>query len=578
VKPHNDNKLAKCLPALLLAALLSACGSDSNNNRDDRGEEEPTPTAPVRETAQGPVQGVDEGTLYSFKGIPYAAPPVGELRWQPPAPPATRSATLVADKFGNACPQGSGAFAPQGENLAEDCLYLNVYTPKTPGPHPVMVWIHGGAFIYGSGGGTYEPVRLVAKDVVVVTLNYRLGALGFLPHPSLETSPEQGSGNYGLLDQQAALRWVKENIAAFGGDPDNITLFGESAGGHSVLSHLVSPATAGLFHKAIVQSGSYNPTQIPLKGLVSGETLFGAPFVHAIGCAEAEDVAACLRGKSVEEILTAQGATVYLPVTGTAVLPKSIQEALSEGDYHNVPVMIGSNLHEGRLFVALEEIARFQAALAEGKSIPEAAAAMPLTGDDNYRQAVIALLSENPLLNAAQIADDYLALQDAADPRRWSFAYADIQTDWRFACNNLQHATILASRGTTYAYHFTDANAPSIFANTELALSIPMGATHSLEIQYVLNTAETMLERGAGEAQMALSEAMLTYWSQFAKTGDPNPADGGGVNWPAFTFGGNMLRLDAPTIGTRSAAEFSEIHRCSYWAEQYSSILPTLRP
>ena len=570
----SNNKFpaaAKVLPALFLAAALTGCGSDSNDN-DDRTP--PPPPPPVKQTAQGPVQGVETGNVLSFKGIPYAAAPVGDLRFAPPAPAPVRTATLVADKFGNACPQGAGTFAPENETLSEDCLYLNVYAPKSEGPHPVMVWIHGGAFIFGSGGGTYDPSRLVEKGLVVVTLNYRLGALGFLPHASLETSPLDGSGNYGLLDQQAALRWVQQNIANFGGDPNNVTLFGESAGGHSVLSHIVSPDARNLFHKAIVQSGSYNPTQIPLKGAFGGETVFGAPFVQAIGCAEVEDVAACLRGKSVDEILAAQGASVYLPVTGAGILPKSIFQALADGDFNRVPVLEGTNLHEGRLFVALDELARFQAALAEGKSPVEAAAAMPLTGDEAYIAAVTTLLAENPLLDAGRIATDYLARQDAEDPRRWSLALADIQTDWRFACNGLVQINQFAAQGVpTYAYHFTDVNAPGIFG--ALPLSIPMGATHSYEIQYVLNTEESMRARGAGDPQLALSNAMLDYWAQFAKYGNPNASDGAATpNWPAYSVGGTLLRLDAPTIGNRSSAEFHEIHNCTYWANPPMRLLP----
>jgi para-nitrobenzyl esterase len=205
-------------------------------------------------TTLGPVEGASTGSMRSFKGIPYAAPPIGPLRWKPPAPAAmftsARNATMLAPH----CAQGASPFG--AASTSEDCLYLNVYTPTTPGPHPVMFWIHGGAFIYGQSD-EYDPTLLVAQDVVVVTINYRLGALGFLASPALTAEGGGASGNYGIMDQQFALHWVQDNIAAFGGDKNNITIFGESAGGFSVQSQLVSTGAAGLFHKAIVQSGAY---------------------------------------------------------------------------------------------------------------------------------------------------------------------------------------------------------------------------------------------------------------------------------------------------------------------------------
>lgn len=195
--------------------------------------------------------------MLAFRGIRYAKPPVRELRFAPPQPVEKPTGIVVADKFGSACPQYKSAFGP--ESLEEDCLFLNVYVPKAgEGPFPVMVWIHGGAFVAGSGGPEYDPSRLVAQGVVVVTINYRLGPLGFLAHRDLTNEQDGGSGNYGLMDQQLALRWVQDNISTFGGDPNNVTIFGESAGGLSVLSHVVSPKAQGLFQRAIVQSGSYD--------------------------------------------------------------------------------------------------------------------------------------------------------------------------------------------------------------------------------------------------------------------------------------------------------------------------------
>lgn len=530
------------LPGLLLIAAVSGCNSDSDHG----------PTGPVRDTTQGPVRGVEEDTMLAFKGIPYAAAPVGDLRFKPPVAPVAHSETLAADEVGNACPQASGAFAPT-EPTSEDCLYLNIYTPKGDGPYPVMVWIHGGAYISGSGASAgYDPTRLVQEDVIVVTMNYRLGALGFLPHASLTAEGGGDSGNYGLLDQQAALQWLQDNIAEFGGNPNNVTIFGESAGGHSVLTHVVSPTADGLFHKAIVQSGSYNPDQIPLRlpapyDAFDGEHLVGVPYVAAAGCSDAVDIPACLRGLTVEEILTAQGDSWYLPMTGTTMLPKSIKDALA-ADEVNVPVLIGSNLNEGNLFVALD--------MATGQATGDTTKFY--NNETDYDAGVAALLASDPRpLDAAQIADYYLAQQDAADLNRFRKAFGALQTDWRFNCSNLNQWQQLADATPTYAYWFADTNAPNDFGSPLL----PMGATHTLEIQYVFGLVD---DRGGSDEQIALSETMVQYWTQFAKTGVPTSDSG--PHWPEFAAGSAVLDLNTPAPVATDATDFGTVHSCDYWA------------
>lgn len=244
----------------------------------------------ISQTSSGPVRGEDHTDFTAYLGIPYAKPPVGELRFAAPVAPDSWSAVRSATEYGSDCVQSTGGGS-------EDCLYLNVFRPKTAGPHPVMVWIHGGAFIFGSGAGSYVPTRLVSHDTVVVTINYRLGRFGFLAHPGLSAeSDANASGSYGIMDQQLALKWVKENIDNFGGDAGNVTIFGESAGGLSVLSHLVSPASENLFDKAIVQSGSYSLTQTPM---ATAQTA-GEAFATAVGCDNADPAqeVACIRGKT----------------------------------------------------------------------------------------------------------------------------------------------------------------------------------------------------------------------------------------------------------------------------------------
>lgn len=561
--------LAAAVATAVLAAGLTGCLS-SGSSSSSRAPADPGPSGPSgpatlsTTVGQGDVRGIElETGVLAFRGIRYGAAPVGELRFAAPAPAPSWSGTLeLTDAFGSACPQ---AESPFGEaSITEDCLYLNVYRPTEPGDYPVMVWIHGGAFIYGSGGPSYEPSRLVQEGVVVVTLNYRLGALGFLPHTAL------GDTNFGLQDQQLALKWVRDNIAAFDGDPHNVTIFGESAGGHSVLSQLASPGAAGLFHKAIVQSGSYNGDQVPL---VFGQALFGEPVVSETECAGVGNDALleCLRELPVTELLAAPGAagvSTFIPVTspGTS-LPAPINVALASGQNLNeVPVLMGSNLNEGTLFSLLE--------LAPPEDDPTF---LPfVVSDAHYQAAVAELLAEDMRgLDAAAIADYYLDQQPAAPVpqleavRRFN-AYSAIGTDWRFTCPNNRQWELLSDRVDTWGYWFTDENAPSILGDIESPF--PLGASHSFEIQYVLSSRETLKERGATEDQLALADRMTGYWANFAKYGDnpaigPNATDGaaGAVEWPRLTTDGQILRLDTPTPAAVSVDEYRTVHQCAYW-------------
>ncbi len=347
-------------------------------------------------TDSGPVEGLVTTAMTEFLGIPFAAPPTGDLRWQPPQPPTPWTTPRDATVFGNHCPQ---AFSPFGlETDTEDCLVLNVYVPVHRGfpadarrHRPVMVWIHGGAFSVGESD-VYDPARLVAQDVTVVTINYRLGALGFLAHPALTAeSPDGISGNYGLLDQQAALRWVQRNIASFGGSPHRVTIFGESAGGFSVHAHLASPLAAGLFQRAIVESGAFftQPT------LAAAEPT-GTAFAIAVGCSD--QTAACLRAAPVDQILAnwGTGLSSTTPVIDGVVLPQPLRNAFARGEFNRVPIIEGSNQDEFRLFVAL---------------LYDLVSA-PLTADQ-YDAAVASLL-QIPLDFAAAITSHYPGRRERA--------------------------------------------------------------------------------------------------------------------------------------------------------------------
>jgi para-nitrobenzyl esterase len=277
-----------------------------------------------------------------FRGLPYGAPPTERLRWRASQPPPEWHGVRDATVFAPSCPQLPGfTVGPQDE----DCLYLNVFTPRLT-DHPVLVWIHGGGFTSG-GGRDYDPTTLMAEGVVVVTVNYRLGALGFLSHPALASSPGGSSGNYGLMDQQAALRWVRFNIEQFGGYADNVTIAGESAGGTAVLAHMVSRRSRGLFRRAIVESGSFALTQ---RSLASAEA-DGEAFASSAGCPD--QTSECLRNLPTDDLLM-NFPTVAIPgVVDGRVLTESIGTALAGGRFARVPILNGTNHEEERLFLAL---------------------------------------------------------------------------------------------------------------------------------------------------------------------------------------------------------------------------------
>lgn len=522
-------RAGRWLPALVLVVTVTACDNDvfeSDNNAE--------PTPPTAQTAAGPVQGVEEASMLAFRGIPYAAPPVNDLRFAPPQPVEPRAGMFDASSFASACPQPPGVFS--NTNISEDCLYLNVYTPKAEGSYPVMVWIHGGALETGSSN-VYNPAPMVQQDVIVVTINYRLGILGFLAHPALSATSEAGaSGNYGLMDQQAALEWVQANIANFGGNPDNVTIFGESAGALSVLSQLVRPPAAGLFDKAIVQSGSYSRTQQTLAPAEAS----GADFVAAnLDCTVAEG-ASCLRALPVSEIIAAQSNNIeFVPNRRPENYPNTIATALRTGDFNQVPVIEGTNADEWRLFVGLP--------IALGAAEPLAPA--------SYEAAIQATLGV-PAGAAQAIAAEYpLSVYDSPD-----LALSALGTDAIFACNGRIQVQSLSQYVTTYAYEFADQDAPPIVPTAE---GFDYGAAHAFEIQYVFGPAPGE-DRGFTADQLQLAQTMTQYWTRFAKTGNPNPSSGAVTFWPKYDSGAKYLQLVPPSPQT--ITDFGARHHCAFWA------------
>ena len=349
---------------------------------------------PIVRIDGGLVRGASAAGVNSFLGLPYAAPPTGNLRWRPPQPASSWSGVRDATQFGASCPQArmGNPFLPPG-TISEDCLYLNVYTPTSQQQRcsrPVLVWIHGGGLVQ-DGGRNYDGTKLAADGAVVVTINYRLGALGFLAHPALASRPGGAAGNYGLMDQQAALRWVQRNIAQFGGDPRNVTIAGQSAGGLSVLAQMVSPGARGLFQRAIVQSGTFALNQRPLATAEAA----GQTFATAVGCAD--QTAACLRSVPVSDLVSNFGVEIPGVVDGS-VLTQPIGTALARGQFARVPVINGITHDEELLFVAGLGIT-----VSQGTNIPLAG---DPTNPANY-QANIAQALGVSAARAAAIAAEY---------------------------------------------------------------------------------------------------------------------------------------------------------------------------
>ena len=496
--------------------------------------------APLINTTGGMVQGISTSSTNEYLGIPYAAPPIGPLRWRAPQPPASWSGVLQANALPPLCPQPAG---PLGSaSLAENCLYLNVYAPKVGGAElPVMLWIHGGAFKTGTGA-TYDGSALAQNGVIVVTINYRLGYLGFLANAALDAeSSGGGSGDYGLMDQQAALRWVKANAKSFGGDPDRITVFGQSAGGQSVLDQLVSPTAAGLFQRAIIESGSYAFT---LPSLASNDVK-GTAFAKAVGCG---NNAACLRALPVSAIIaqenpsssaTAPLSTQFQPNVGTAILPNQPLLGIAYGAFNRVPVLQGTNHDEGRLFTAIDF--DFQGG-------PLAA-----SGYDNAIASVV-----NPALVPV-----VAPLYPASAYSSLDLAFATLFTDATFSCSALAFDQVLSLKVPTYAYEFADENAARLSLPTDPFL--PLDATHGTELPFLwANLIGTGIPAGATPtaAEQQLAAQMQAAWTNFAKSGTPNGPTV--TDWPRFETKVNLIHELVPPA-PYSNSSFSADHKCEFW-------------
>jgi para-nitrobenzyl esterase len=464
--------------------------------------------APVM-TGDGALAGRRQNGVEVYRGVPFALPPLGAWRWRPPQPVPTWRGVRDAGKFAPACMQ-QGVSMP-GESppvVSEDCLYLNLWAPPRHAGRrlPVIVWIHGGGYANGSASmPLYHGDRLARKGVVVVTVAYRLGALGFLAHPALSAeSPHRSSGNYGLMDQIAALEWVRRNIATFGGDPNRVTIAGQSAGAMAVSALLASPRARGLFQRAIAQSGGiFEPLQLAPGYLLANAERDGANYMDALGATTLE----AMRILPADR-LTVPGAVTH-PVIEPNLLPLSPYDAYVQGRYHDVPLLLGSNSEEARALVDVTAVRadRFEADI--GKSV----GALPP-----------ALLAAYPHATDQQARDSRLALE----------------RDLRFGWDMWAWAR-LAQAGRSPVYYYSFEQRPPFPPDSVHA---GWGASHFAELWYMFDHLGQAPWTWRG-ADRKLAEAMSNYWVRFAGTGDPNGGDM--PRWPPFQgAAGQVQRLGDP--------------------------------
>jgi len=536
-------RLACALVLVLTACDHGAPTSQAPDAAPDVASDVALPAGTVT-TDHGPVIGHATGAVTAYLGIPYAAPPVGPLRWRATTDAAPWTQPFDAAALGPACAQTAGGIGQSGP-YSEDCLTVNVWTPSpsASAKAEVLVFFHGGAFVHGSSNQAgYDGATIAATGgTVVVTLNYRLGVLGFLAHPAMTAEDEHhSSGNTGLLDQLAALRWVQANIAAFGGDPGNVTVFGESAGGMSTCLLVTSPLAAGLFHRAISESGPCTRFQTPLHsaadGSVVGAEAVGQAVAQTLGCDTASDVLGCMRSRSVDDVLAATpvspgGAAAGLqlkPNIDGYVLAEPPAQAFAAGRINPIDGYLqGINHDEATLFTQSTTI----------------------DTEADYEAAVAHVLPTH--------TSDALAVYPAASYPTPKDAYDAMITDLVFACPARAVArTVAAHGGTAYLYELTRV--------TAFGAATGLDVYHGSELPFVFGN--LTVRSGRSAADRAFSEQMIGYWTRFARTGDPNGDDA--VAWPARSAATEAYLELATPFQARTGLHATTCDAIEAWAAQ----------
>ncbi len=524
----------------MLCVAIGACGdavvTDLDLDAADPTCGTGTSTEPgVVITTFGPIRGATGTSVTSYLGIPFAKPPVGDLRWRPPEPLACTSVEIDATAFGDACAQRGTDGAAKG---SEDCLTLNVWAPSaaTPStPMPVMVFIHGGGNMTGSAADVVSGVHLydghtVAErgGVVIVTLQYRLNILGYLAHPTLALeSPHGASGNYGLLDQIAGLTWVRDNIAAFGGDPGRVLLFGESGGAADVCALVASPQAAGLFSRAVIQSGGCTArTRATVES-------WGRDVIANTSCTGADDPLACLRNLPPGDLTAASsgmgpsGGAIVPPAGPTIdgfVVPQDPVAAFAGGTHNRVPVVIGGN----------------------GDETASPMFGFPAMTEAEYATRVRAMFG-------TARGNLVLAQYPAADFSSPRWAFVAVTTDSQFVCPARRHARALDAGQSEPVYRY-------LYTHRMSGTSALLGAAHGLELFYVFQTMSRLPDYTPSAADLALEQAVLGYWTRLAATGNPNGS--GAATWPAYDAAQDpYLDLSHPP----AAATGVRTGRCDFW-------------
>jgi len=494
-------------------------------------------SAPVVHTRQGTIQGITAGNVEQFRGIPFAAPPVGNLRWRAPIPPKPYSATLDASKFPPPCMQGRAL--PEFPAPNEDCLYLNVYRPagsREGKKMPVLIYFHGGGFANGTASAR-DGVELAGdNDMIVVMPNYRLGAFGWLALPALDgETNNSSSGNYGFLDMVAALRWIQENIAAFGGDKDNVTIAGTSAGGIAVCTLMTARMHERLFHKAIIESGECTRTS----GFIishQAALLRGAKFAGKAGCTDSKSFASCLRSKRAAELLAASaGLDLSTANVGGSLMPIAPIELIESGDLQRIPVMVGAN-HD------------------EQKHNGVATTGFPGTPGnyDKYLKNTFGPLA--PVVAAEYPAS---AFPDPAYAAGAAASDSGVPNGIGFCPMLAELGGALSKVTQTYAYELDDPRGSGMPDSA----GFEFGSMHTAEIGFLY--APIMLGEKTQE-QVALAKRMQQYWATFARDGRPQ---GGDKPWPTLQpESENLLRFRPGGDVILPLTKVREEHHCAFWS------------
>ncbi len=494
-----------------------------------------------------------------FLGIRYAAAPVGDFRFAAPTPPPAVSGTIPATQFGSSCPQTPSPFGKASTD--EDCLFLNIFVPHPPvsanNRFPVMVFFHGGAFVFGEGSDYDGSPLAMQGNAIVVTINYRLGILGYLADAALDEQSATGtSGNYGLADQQFALQWVRQNISAFGGDPEKVTIFGESAGGFSVCANVVSPPSAGLFARAITESGPCS-SALPTKSEAETE---GAGIATALGCSRSTSAASvsCLRALTVPQILAAQNAitsqnsiaslTAFFPNVDGVLIPQEPVLSLLFGQFNHVPLLMGTNHDEGRLFIAIDFDLNPLVGPLTAAEYPTAVAAIAATAVAEGGSSNLQLVQKI----TGEILQEY-PLSHYPSP---DLALSAVFTDSAFSCPSNLALELTSFQVPTFGYEFNDEHAPMAFLPP---VTFPYGATHTDELQFLFPFGTNLTAE-----EQTLATTMKDYWTTFATNGDPNLAIR--PFWPPFSIfvdDDQSLKPPVPNVEFSFASE----HKCNFWTD-----------